>query len=472
MTVPELLQRFQQIIAHSFGLVFDESRLHFLENVLRQRAGSTPWDVYLTRLERGADPRELTRLAQEVTVAETYFFRHAEQLRAFSELALPSMAARRGRVSILSAGCSTGEEPYTLAILAGRQPVQILALDLNQASLARAAEGRYSSWALRETPAEQRERWFVQEGKHLRLDRSLRESVRFEARNLIEDDPDFWRPEVFDIIFCRNVLMYFEPELARQVVARMARSLVPGGFLFLGHAETLRGLSDDFHLQHNEEAFFYQRKERLGELSEPAPALPPVLSQVLESSQSWVEAIGAASERVEALAQTPLAKAHDSSLAKAHELLSQERFGEALQSLPGGADIDVLLLRAVLLTHGGQLREAEETCRALLAAQELTAGAHYVMALCRDAAGDREAAISHNQLAGHLDPGFAMPHLQLGLLARRANQYDTARRELGRALALLQREEPSRLLLFGGGFSRDALIALCQAELKAVGGAL
>jgi chemotaxis protein methyltransferase CheR len=113
--------------------------------------------------------------------------------------------------------------------------------------------------------------------------------------------------------------------------------------------------------------------------------------------------------------------------------------------------------------------QAERACEQLLALDELNAGAHYLLALCREGAGDRGGAVSHDQTAVYLDPGFAMAHVHLGLLARRANDRNTARRELEQAILLLQREDASRLLLFGGGFSRDALMALCRAELSASG---
>jgi chemotaxis protein methyltransferase CheR len=122
------------------------------------------------------------------------------------------------------------------------------------------------------------------------------------------------------------------------------------------------------------------------------------------------------------------------------------------------------------LANAGKLAEAEAACGALLKRDEFNAGAHYVMALCREHAGDWRAAGGHDQTAIYLDPSFAMPHLHMGLLARRADDLVAARRELYQATLLLEREDASRILLFGGGFSRAALIELCQRELKACGG--
>ena len=162
-------------------------------------------------------------------------------------------------------------------------------------------------------------------------------------------------------------------------------------------------------------------------------------------------------------------------LERALELLRGERFTEALETLqrlpPESArDPDVLLLTAALHTHRGRLTEAEEACKRLLEVDELSAGAHYLLALCREGARDKTSSVYHDQTAIYLDPSFAMPHLHLGLLARRAGDRATAQRELGQALLLLQREDSSRLLLFGGGFGRETLVALCRTELLSCGG--
>jgi chemotaxis protein methyltransferase CheR len=196
---------------------------------------------------------------------------------------------------------------------------------------------------------------------------------------------------------------------------------------------------------------------------------------------TWVETIRRAAERIEILANAPgrqrlagectrpgSARAWEIGLVL--ELLREERFAEALglmDAFPAESvhDAEVLLLRAVLLTHSGQLAAAEAACERLFKIDELNAGAHYVLALCREGAGDVTGAIYHDQVAVYLDPGFAMPHVHLGVLGHRTDERVNARREFEQAVLLLQREDPSRILLFGGGFSREALVALCRAQL-------
>ncbi len=488
--------RFRALLADRLGLAFDEHKLATLARVLdscggdRQRiladlAGSAPADSLLARL------------ASELTVTETYFFRNGDQLRAFMEVALPQRQQARGQVAVLSAGCASGEEPYTLAMLArscGRDAgLSLTAFDANPSMLARAERARYSTWAMREMPPDLRTAWFRHDGEHYQLAQEIQRAVHFEQRNLALDDPAFWQPGRFDIVFCRNVLMYFTPEQAQAAVARIAQALAPGGYLFLGHAETLRGLSNDFHLCHTHGTFYYQRKDgALQGLREPLawwsaapppppPALPPAPPRVPAAPDPlWAEQIGRASRRIDALASTarpaaaPAPSTPDLQLALAS--LHQERFGQALEhigNLPSehAGDPDVLLLKAVTLVQSGAVTRAREACGQLLERDALHAGAHYVLALCEEMEGDLEAALGHYQGAAYLAPGFAMARLQAGRLQRRLGQRDAARRELALAAQLLEGEDAARLLLFGGGFPRAALLALCHAELAALGAA-
>lgn len=496
---PGEVERFRTLVARRLGLQFEDTKLGFLADVLRRRleANGRVCEVYLTRLEADPSRERLSTLAQELTVPETYFFRNIEQFHALREVVLLERLraqAPRKSLRILSAGCASGEEPYSIAILVRETladpswDVSIRAIDVNPAMLDKAARARYSSWALRETPPEIQRRWFRQDGREVVLDDAVRSSVKFEERNLADEDAELWQPGVYDVVFCRNVIMYFAPQSAHALITRITRSLAPGGYLFLGHAETLRGLSQGFHLLHTHGTFYYQRKDgadravqRLPEEFVPPMVSVPALAAVMEGADTWVEAIGRAADRIRTLTQPPASPVASGviprrgwNLGLALDLLQKERFEEAIdmvQAFPpeSARDPGVLLLHAVLLTHGGQLTKAEDVCQQLLAIDELNAGAHYVLALCREGLGDHQRAADHDQVAVYLDPAFAMPRLHLGLLARRAGEHATARHELSQALVLLEREDTSRLLLFGGGFNRETLLTLCRAELRACG---
>jgi chemotaxis protein methyltransferase CheR len=494
------LEKLRRTVADRLGLQFDDARLELLAAAARERLAelrSGGVDDYLARLASEAGPPELGALARRLTVGETYFFRNANDLRAFVEAVLPDrmrVRARERRLRILSAACSSGEEPYTLAMLVRDVPalagwgVGLHAFDVNPAAVERALAARYSTWSLRQTPPETEARFFRREGSEFRLDDAVREMVSFEERNLLDDDPRFWERGAFDVVFCRNVLMYFAPETTRRVVARIASSLAPGGYLFLGHAETLRGISNAFHLRYTHGTFYYQLRDpsAVERGDDVVVAAAPQLARAPMASTAdavWADAIGRASACIASLGDRPAAGAPapargddaPTRVARALELLRRERFSDALAALGGAptaseTDEDVLLLRAVLLMSAGDGPAAERACARILELDDLDAEAHYVMALCREHAGDRPGAASRDGYALYLDPAFAMPRLHLGLMAKRSGDLERARREMSRALVLLAGESGSRILLLGGGFTRDALIDLCRAELRACGG--
>jgi chemotaxis protein methyltransferase CheR len=156
------------------------------------------------------------------------------------------------------------------------------------------------------------------------------------------------------------------------------------------------------------------------------------------------------------------------------DLLHRERFADALEVLdefsgPAEEDPEALLLRAVLLTHGGSLSAAERACRRLLEVDSRSAGAHVLLAMCREGVQDLPAAVEHCRTAITFDPEFAIPHVHLGRLARRMGDRRTARRQYAQSVRLLPAESGRRILLFGGGFDREALISLCRTQGTSMG---
>jgi chemotaxis protein methyltransferase CheR len=481
-------ERFRAFVARWLGFELDDEKLWSLTDILRRRIREKGCSAqsYLAGLE-SAHPfsDELRALAHELTINETSFFRNADQMTAFAQVALPERLAAQSagrRLRILSAGCASGEEAYSLAMIIHNTPqaagydVSITGIDADTAVLKKAAVARYSAWSLRQTPAPYRADFFRSEKQEFVLSGAIRNRVTFEERNLVLDDPSFWAPGSFDIVFCRNVIMYFTQAVARAVIARIAASLAPSGFLFLGVAETLRDLSDDFDLRHTNGTFYYQRRDgvRLEKRDVPAAdAVPcPDFVEIIDGSTRRIQSLSAASD---ARTTGNGTKGKPVDLDPIIELFRCERAPEALallNELPASVrqDSQVLLLTAILLTQGGDLAEAERVCAELLLRDTQNSGAHYLMALCKESAGDHAAAVKCDRMAIRLDPAFAMPHLHMGLLARRTGDWAAARRELAKAATLIQCEDSSRLMLFGGGFNREALSGLCRAQLHACGG--
>jgi chemotaxis protein methyltransferase CheR len=451
---PDLV-RFRALLGTRLGWTFADSDLPQLGEVLDQRAdalGLSP-ATYLRRLSGADRPAELTALAEDLTITETYFFRHGEQFRALAEEVLPErihVRATQRVLTMLSVGCSSGEEAYTLAIL-GRQArpdagwiVSVLGLDANPAMLTRAAAARYSAWSLRETPDAVRRRCFRPRDGMYELDPAIRDTVRFRQHNVADDDPAIWRPEQYDVIFCRNLLMYLTPATSSALVARMTEALAPGGYLFLGHTDSLGSQPDGLEMEQSHHTFYYRRRPptaapddgRPARRKVPAPPSPDIYERALT-------------------------------------LLRDERFADALEVVEAGlvsrAQPRDLLLHGVLLAQAGRLPDAEMVCRRLLDLDGLYADAHHLLGVCLEGGAAVDVAIAHYRLAVYLDPAFAMPRLRLGLLARQRGDDRAACTELERALHLLREERPERITLFGGGFGRIALTALCRAELDACG---
>jgi chemotaxis protein methyltransferase CheR len=466
----DVVARFTAVIELRFGLRSDRPAM--TGDLLARRAarrGETP-GAYVLQVEAG-DADELRALATELSVGETYFFRHAEQCHAFADL-LPSLHAQRGHVRVLSAGCASGEEPYTLAMLVreriGEHAAAIHAFDMNPAAIERAKRARYTRWAMRATPPEIEQRWFVPTGRELELDPAIRAAVTFEEGNLLDDRG--WARATWDVIFCRNVTMYFSDARSREVIARLVRALAPGGYLFLGHAETLRDRAD-LELCHDHGTFYYRRAGGGTAALAPTPARVAVAAD----AGAWADDIASASRRVSALVDDALARPAPVpvTLDPIRDLVASERFADAraaLARLPASvrAGAGAMLLDAIVHAQTGAVAGAEAICHELLARDARDAAAHYVLAICRDSAGDVAASERHARDALASDPTFAMAGVQLAFLAKRAGDRVGLGAQLERAIELIEAEPAPRLALFAGGFSRRALIALCRAELGAM----
>jgi chemotaxis protein methyltransferase CheR len=270
---PEEFRQLRDFISGFCGLWFDDDSAYFLERRLQQRLRERQLDSFLDYyylLLYGAErEEELARVVDVLTTNETYFFREMNQLRALTEEIVPELVARRGgrRLRVWSAGCSTGEEPYTLAILllehpllAGREP-EIFASDISQRVLQVARRGVYTASSFRSTEPAYRERYFEPvDAASSRVADRVRRLVTFGQLNLLA--PEQWTIlGQFDVILCRNVMIYFNGDGKRQMVGNFHRKLDDGGFLLLGHAESLMNVSTAFTLRHFRHDMVYQKPE-------------------------------------------------------------------------------------------------------------------------------------------------------------------------------------------------------------------
>ena len=252
------------------GMWFADNSKYLLQKRLSPRARELNFDSfqkYFYFLQY--DPRaesEFDQIYDLVTTNETYFFREPAQLTAFTEEIVPDILTRKPvkKVRIWSAGCSSGEEPYSLAILLaeagwyGKAEFEIFASDINQQVLAKARKGTYRENAFRATDPTMREKYFTREAEAWRIRDEVRNRVSFGRLNLYDESRVSLLGHL-DVVFCRNVIIYFDDASKRIVVTNFYNRLVEGGYLLLGHSESLISLSTQFKLRHLKHDMVYQK---------------------------------------------------------------------------------------------------------------------------------------------------------------------------------------------------------------------
>ena len=284
------LKLLQALVYQECGMHFDERRTHFLQDRLQRRLKECRLDSFYSyyRLLISAEGKqELASLVENLTVNETSFFRNKAQLDLFHKYILDEILHRKQErrdysIRIWSAGCSTGQEPYTLAMLVAdalayyylRNPVpfempvpkplvpppwkvEILASDISYSVLRAAQEGAYSETQMASVDYSYRLRYFDKVGERYAIKKAVKELVHFDFHNLKTE----YLPQRNDMIFCRNVMMYFDEAEQRRLVEKFARCLNPEGYVFVGHAESLLGLTDKFSMVHRNNGTAYQRVE-------------------------------------------------------------------------------------------------------------------------------------------------------------------------------------------------------------------
>jgi len=284
------LRLLQALVYQECGMHFDERRAHFLQDRLQRRLKECQLDSfysYYRLLISNEGKNELARLLENLTVNETSFFRNKAQLDLFHKYILDDLLRRKQAhrdysLRIWSAGCSTGQEPYTLAMLVAdglayyylRNPlpiempspkplipppwkVEILASDISYSVLRAAQQGVYSEPQMSSVDFSYRLRYFDKIGERYAVKRALKEVIHFDFHNLKTE----YLPQRNDVIFCRNVMMYFDEAEQKRLIDKFWRCLNPDGYMFVGHAESLLGLTEKFAMVHRNSGTAYQKVE-------------------------------------------------------------------------------------------------------------------------------------------------------------------------------------------------------------------
>ena len=380
------------------------------------------------------------KLIQVVTVGETYFFRDQNQLNALRLTVLPNLIAEqiaegRRQLRLWSAGCSSGEEPYSLAILLqslipdiSEWDVTILATDLNISSLERAQMGIYRPWSFRsETPEHIRQRWFIEEQGNYRIDHSISEMVTFAPLNLASDDyPSFASGTTeIDIILCRNVLIYLDHPTALAVTGRFQRALRPEGWLVLGHAESSHVAAHDFEPRNFEHAVLFQKRFLL----EGDPAYSPVFAETPEFSRP--------------------------------ALLNDRKATHVLAS-PTGLD---LLEQARQATSKGQWQEALRCLTRAEKKEKMHPAVHYLRGVIELEQEEIDNALASLRRAIYCDGNFVLAHFALGEVYEKQRHYKKAFYQWNHAQTILKQLPGEDPIEFSDGLTVEMMSRLLESRL-------
>jgi chemotaxis protein methyltransferase CheR len=482
-----LLARWADWIGERLGLHFAEDRFTDLARGLQAAIGDRrQWhETAVGRMEETPSPDLSAALIYALTIGETYFYREPKTLEAFEQHILPKLIAARAPTTrtlrLWSAGCCTGEEAYTLAMMVDRAlperrdwQIQILATDLNPRFLSRAREATYGEWSFRGTPRWMLDSYFVPGAKGRRtVAHRIRSMVTFAPLNLIE--PTF--PQIqngtanVDVILCRNVLMYFSQPRAEQVVRAFYNCLNEGGWLAVSATETSVKTYCPLVGVNFEDAFLYQKQSEtmtrpancssfsLGAAPTIAVPAEPAVVEVKRTKLEKKKPVPAPQPEPEA---PPVASGQN----EARTLYEQGQFAAAVEiwrkASPAGAD-DIHRF-ALACANLGQHAEALDVIKHALAQRKLDQRLHYLQAVILEELGDLESSATALQRATYLDPNFILAHYKLGELAARQGREKDGFRHWRNALALLDRVAPDSVVAHSDQMSAGRLRLFISAR--------
>ncbi len=428
--------------------------------------------------------KQIEILASHLTVGETYFFRERRAFEILEQAMLPGLidARRRTekRLRFWSAGCSTGEEPYSIAILLDKLipdlrdwNITILATDINTAALRKADEGIYSDWSFRDAPPFFKDKYFERvNGNRYLLRPDIRKMVTFSYLNLSEDVYPALQnnTNAMDVIFCRNVLMYFAPEHVKRAAERFYRSLVDGGWLIVSPVETSQIHYASFATVRIQDSTFYKKDTRkikperlIAQYIEKEIVPYPLPLEKVKRRKSEklphtapYDAPGKPKQSV----LTPLEEA---------AILYQRGFyREAEERLRvlisnGSSSQEMLVLYTKILANQGKLEDAFHWCKKAVSAEKFNPQLHYLLAIILEEQKKVEEARTSLKKALYLDHNFVLAHFALANLSLRRGKIAEARKHFGNTTEILSKYKPDEIFPESEGITAGRLSEMIGA---------
>lgn len=459
LAADEPFQRLKRAVIARTGHFYYADKDEVLWDRVQRRllaVGDRDAAAYLQRLSSDDGEAEWAALETEITIGETFFFRYAEQFSALRQTILPDILERKAdsrRIRIWSAGCATGAEPYSIAILLSEMlgealsewRISILGGDINAAFLETARKGQFGRWALRAVSDADRGKWFNETARNTwTLKSPYRGLVRFERQNLLDllgPAPPLELTE-FDLILCRNVLIYFHPEIVEQLVGAFGARLAADGWLLLGHAEPNPAFGRLLDVTQLPGTVAYRPLD-----PGRAPASPPVY-EPLVAPEPQPAAIMTEPPTRAWIAPTP-----------------------AIAPPPAPPPASDLVETVRRLADAGDYAAAEAACRAALAVRPEDPALHLHDGLIQEAMSRPERAESAFKKALYLDRGFVLAHYHLGLLHMARGRSQAAARSLKTAAQIAGTVAAGARLPHGAGLDSDHLRKSVRLLLQTLEGA-
>jgi len=470
---------FVDFLYAKLGLVIKKHQLKSLHDAIYAGCrcyGYVSWQDYFAALKYGSNVSpEMEQLIAGVTVGESYFFRDQNQIAWLRDIWLPQIIEQRRKqgdrsLRIWSAGCSNGQELYTLAmLLAEALPdldawnIHLLGTDINADALSNALTGHYSSWSFRATPDAVRDRYFSGQHNGYTINDDLRHMACFTYLNLADDEfPSMLsQTNTMDLILCRNVFIYFDKAVVDRVMQRFSRCLLPGGVLMLGASDMIATSLDSLRLIQHESIFYYHNSsaQRCG---------------AAEINKHNIVPIRQEKPHVAAVADTVVA-AQASASDTLLELLHDGRWHEALALTEmminrQGRTATLLQHQAKVIANLGDLQTAHALCAECLALDPLDKHSYFLSAMVSLEIGDDLAAEASLRKTIYLDAMFVEAHFQLGMLLIKHDKAVAGNRALNNALKLAKDAPADGELHHAAGMTFQRFIEILEHEMEMYAG--
>jgi len=486
-----ILSQLSDYIASYLALSFPKERWDDLERNITSAArefGYPDAEKFIYHIISSPLTRDHAEmLASHLTINETYFWREPQSFEILEQKILPELIQLRQnedkRIRVWSAGCSAGEEPYSIAIALRRNipeiekwNISILASDINPKIMQKANAGIYSHWSFRSSPAWLKEKYFVEKEKgKFEIVHLVKKMVSFDYLNLAEDvfPSPVNNTNAMDIIFCRNVLMYFTPERIKQVISGFFNTLVDGGYLVVGGSELFYQNYLQFEPVNYAGAIVY-RKKRANELYKTTPLcfeIPPQLDLTETLFQPLVEKVKiidppkpATNEKKTVVEIIPPKK---SKFEEARQLYLLGFYSEVIAQFSDFAktpDEFKLLIRSY--ANQGKLTEAITLCEKAIAANKLDPTIYYLQATIHQEQNQTDEAIASLKRTMYLDPDFVLPYYSLGNIYFHQGNLAGAKKNYRNVLSILEKIKQDEILPESEGLTAGRLKEIINTTIK------